>query len=112
MGIWIISCDLFILSRVYMHGYYSNIPHSGLFSRGFYFRLFSRSNVNRQNKFREIFIQNLYFRFRFVPYLCPPKSRNFRPAKITRYTVYQQNEQSPLILSELTEHNKDQDIWS
>ena len=30
-----------------------------------YFRLFSWSSVNRQNKFREIFIQNLYFRFRF-----------------------------------------------
>ena len=35
--------------------------YSRLFSRGFYFRLFSPSNVNRQNKFREIFIQNLYY---------------------------------------------------
>jgi hypothetical protein len=41
------------------------IPYSRLFSLGFYFRLFSRSNVNRQNKFREILIQNLYFQFRF-----------------------------------------------
>ena len=44
---------------------FKGLPYSGLFSRGFYFRLFSRSNVNRQNKFREIFIQNLYFQFRF-----------------------------------------------
>jgi len=41
------------------------LSYSVLFSRGFYFRLVSRSSVNRQNKFREIFMQNLYFRFRF-----------------------------------------------
>jgi hypothetical protein len=34
---------------------------AGYFCGVFSFCLFSRSNVNRQNKFREIFIQNLYF---------------------------------------------------
>ena len=53
-------------SIVYMYCMKSlKIPYSGLFSQGFYFRLFSQSNVNCQNKFRQIFIQNLYFRFRF-----------------------------------------------
>ena len=69
------------------------LPYSGLFSRGVNFRLFSRIEQNRQNKFRQF--KNVHAKVmlkmlnptKFFVYPFQWKSRNFTPAKITRYTV-------------------------